>query len=126
MPPPSRTATSSYACSVQTPRLDLVLLGVGPDGHVASLFPGHAALSEEHELVLPIVDAPKPPPRRLTLTLPMLDERRARDRDGARRIEGRRDAGSARHARILTSGVARPPPRTTRVVLLDEDAGARL
>ena len=56
----------------KVPRLDLVLLGVGPDGHVASLFPGHAALSAEHELVLPIVDAPKPPPRRLTLTLPML------------------------------------------------------
>ena len=56
----------------KTPRLDLVLLGVGPDGHVASLFPGHRALSEEHQPALPIVDAPKPPPRRLTLTLPML------------------------------------------------------
>lgn len=54
------------------PRLDLVLLGVGPDGHVASLFPGHAALSEERALVLPITDAPKPPRRRLTLTLPVL------------------------------------------------------
>src|SRR5262245_51167526 len=48
----------------RTPRFDFVLLGVGPDGHVASLFPGHAALSEEHRLALPIVDSPKPPPRR--------------------------------------------------------------
>ena len=55
-----------------SPQLDLVLLGVGPDGHVASLFPGHAALSEERALVLPIMDSPKPPPRRLTLTVPML------------------------------------------------------
>jgi 6-phosphogluconolactonase len=56
----------------EAPHLDLVLLGVGPDGHVASLFPGHQALSEERELVLPIVNAPKPPPRRLTLTMPVL------------------------------------------------------
>jgi 6-phosphogluconolactonase len=54
------------------PRFDLVLLGVGPDGHVASLFPGHASVSEQQQLVVPIFDAPKPPPRRLTLTLPLL------------------------------------------------------
>ena len=40
----------------EAPHFDLVLLGVGPDGHVASLFPGHKALSEERELVLPIVE----------------------------------------------------------------------
>jgi 6-phosphogluconolactonase len=56
----------------ETPHLDLVLLGVGPDGHVASLFPGHQAVSEERELVLPIVNSPKPPLRRLTLTLPVI------------------------------------------------------
>ena len=54
------------------PRLDVVLLGVGPDGHVASLFPGHAALTEERRSVLAVEDSPKPPPRRLTLTLPVL------------------------------------------------------
>jgi 6-phosphogluconolactonase len=53
-------------------RLDFVLLGVGPDGHVASLFPGHSALSDERRMVVPVVDAPKPPARRLTLTLPVL------------------------------------------------------
>jgi 6-phosphogluconolactonase len=53
-------------------RLDFVLLGVGPDGHVASLFPGHSALSDDRRMVVPVVDAPKPNARRLTLTLPVL------------------------------------------------------
>ncbi|XXF79041.1 6-phosphogluconolactonase [Myxococcaceae bacterium GXIMD 01537] len=51
--------------------LDVVLLGLGEDGHVASLFPGSPALQEEERRVLAVV-GPKPPPRRLTLTLPAL------------------------------------------------------
>jgi 6-phosphogluconolactonase len=54
------------------PRLDYVILGVGPDGHVASLFPGHALLSEATGPVAAVHDAPKPPARRMTLTLPVL------------------------------------------------------
>lgn len=53
-------------------RLDFVLLGVGPDGHVASLFPGHSALRETQDRVVAIQDAPKPPPQRLTMTLPAI------------------------------------------------------
>lgn len=49
--------------------LDLALLGVGEDGHICSLFPGHKALLVEDLRAVAVEDAPKPPPRRLSLTL---------------------------------------------------------
>jgi 6-phosphogluconolactonase len=50
-------------------RIDVALAGLGPDGHVASLFPGHPALEESSRWAVAVTNSPKPPPRRLTLTL---------------------------------------------------------
>lgn len=57
---------------------DLVLLGLGEDGHTASLFPGHAwGAAKEAPDVLQIRDAPKPPPQRLSLSAHRLSRSRA-------------------------------------------------
>ncbi len=58
------------------PRFDLIHLGLGEDGHTASLFPGDPALEEQAALVV-AVRASKPPPERLTFTFPVLNAARA-------------------------------------------------
>jgi 6-phosphogluconolactonase len=59
----------ALATELDNGALDLALLGVGEDGHVCSLFPGHQALTQNDLRAVAVEDAPKPPRRRLSLTM---------------------------------------------------------
>ena len=81
-PDVSASAEASAAAYEQTLRSDgggewdVVLLGVGPDGHVASLFPGHPAQQSSDTLAVAVHDSPKPPPTRVSLTAGCLSRSR--------------------------------------------------
>ena len=107
-------------------RPDLILLGMGPDGHTASLFPAHALLTEEDRWVAPLADAPKPPPERITLTYPVINH-------GARVVFVATGAGKADVlARVLDHPEEGLPAARVRPVspgqlywFVDEPAAAR-
>lgn len=67
---------SVYFAPYDLPRFDALLLGVGPDGHTCSLFPGHKLCEETSVWVAPISDSPKPPPNTITFTFPILNNAR--------------------------------------------------
>lgn len=65
-------AAVAYRDELGAVTFDVCLLGMGPDGHVASLFPEHPSLQTPGR-VIPVSDSPKPPPERLSLTMPVIN-----------------------------------------------------
>jgi 6-phosphogluconolactonase len=70
-------AASAYADELRRvagdpPQLDVALIGVGPDGHVASIFPFAPGAANDRAIVVAVENAPKPPARRLTLSMDLL------------------------------------------------------
>ncbi|HWR85292.1 MAG TPA: 6-phosphogluconolactonase [Rhodoglobus sp.] len=55
------------------PNFDITFLGVGPDGHIASLFPERGGIRETEKTVISVRNSPKPPPERISLTLPVIN-----------------------------------------------------
>jgi 6-phosphogluconolactonase len=64
------------AAPAGVPSFDVLMLGVGPDGHVASLFPAHPGLDTDDRSVIGVRGSPKPPPVRISLTLPAINQAR--------------------------------------------------
>ncbi len=106
------------------PRLDLVLLGMGPDGHTASLFPGAPELDETQRLMIPVHRPEMPQPWRVSMTLPVLNA-------GKRVLVV---VGGAEKAPMVLRAIGRDPgipagrldPEGEFTWLLTEDAAAQL
>ncbi len=65
-------AADAYTETLPDGPFDVVLLGLGPDGHIASLFPGLPQVHESERGCIEVFGSPKPPPERLSLTVPVL------------------------------------------------------
>ncbi|SED23506.1 6-phosphogluconolactonase [Nocardioides exalbidus] len=73
-------AASSYSASMRehgAGSFEVLMLGIGPDGHCASMFPGHPALGARDAIAVAVHDSPKPPPDRVTLTFEAMERSRA-------------------------------------------------
>jgi 6-phosphogluconolactonase len=109
-----------------TPNFDVHLLGMGPEGHINSLFPDTPAVREMTRMVVAVDDSPKPPPQRITLTLPAI--RRSREVwlmvSGAAKAEAAAAAiGGADPVSVPAAGAV---GLETTLWLLDKEAAARL
>ncbi len=108
------------------PNFDVHLLGMGPEGHINSLFPDSPAVLETARMVVAVDDSPKPPPQRITLTLPAIQ----RSREVWLMVSG------AAKADAVAAAIGGAPPvsvpaagafgQETTLWLLDEEAAAKL
>ncbi|MCH1866740.1 6-phosphogluconolactonase [Nocardioides sp. CFH 31398] len=121
-------AAAAYADEVRSQGgggFDLVMLGVGPDGHVASLFPGFAQLGAD-DLAVGVTGSPKPPPERVTLTFAALE----RTEEVWFLVSGEAKADAVRRALAEDGTVDETPARGVRggdrTWWLDADAASLL
>jgi 6-phosphogluconolactonase len=123
-------AAATYAEDLRTHGsggFEVLMLGVGPDGHVASLFPGHPALDVTDRVAVGVTDSPKPPPERVSLTFPALN----RSRCVWFLVSGAGKAEAVAAALAKTGDVHDTPARGVSgreetIWFLDHDAAARL
>ncbi|WP_432559246.1 6-phosphogluconolactonase [Granulicoccus sp. GXG6511] len=118
-------AAQHYASELGDTEFDLCLLGMGEDGHVASLFPGHPAFSPQTtRRVVGVTDSPKPPPERISLTLPVINA----SREVWLLVAGREKAAAA--ARAINGDATLPAGhvagRERTVWFLDQEAAAEI
>jgi len=110
----------------RAPNFDVHLLGMGPEGHINSLFPDSPAVLETTRMVVAVEDSPKPPPQRITLTLPAI--RRSRQVwlmvSGAAKADAAAAAiGGAPPVSVPAAGAV---GLETTLWLLDKEAAAKL
>lgn len=108
------------------PNFDVHLLGMGPEGHINSLFPDTPAVRETTRMVVAVEDSPKPPPQRITLTLTAIQ----RSREVWMMVSGAGKADAVAAAIGGADPVALPAAgalgRESTLWLLDEDAASKL
>jgi len=109
-----------------TPRFDVHLLGMGPEGHINSLFPDTPAVRETTRMVVAVHDSPKPPPQRITLTLPAIQ----RSREVWLMVSGAAKAEAVAAAAAGAPAVSIPAAGAvgleTTLWLLDQEAATEL
>jgi 6-phosphogluconolactonase len=131
--PDAEAAAESYAGELaaraidgEIPAFDVVLLGIGPDAHTCSLFPGHPGTHVRDRSVTAVHDSPKPPPTRTSLTFPALDA--AREIWFVASGSSKAEAVARALAGVDPVNVPSSAPRGTdrTLWLVDQDAAAQL
>ena len=118
-------AAEAYAAELGDTVFDICLLGMGPDGHVASIFPEHPSSYAEGD-VIAVRASPKPPPERISLTLPVIN----RSREVWFVVSGSDKAAAAKMA-LLGAGPVQVPAAGVAgaertLWLMDTDAASEL